>query len=103
MSKIKEGRLFIGNLASEKTSEKELREIFEKHGRVIEIIIRKSFGFVQFENSESAKRALEHENGRNIGNCRIGLFYFFVLFFVLKSNNPKTKQNKQQNRFESCG
>ena len=42
-------RIFIGNLAVEKVTNKELVEIFEKYGKVIEVSIKSSYGFVQYE------------------------------------------------------
>jgi len=66
-------RLFLGNLASEKTSEKELREIFGKYGNIIEeIVLRRSFGFIQYDTPEAAMAALQNEQGRPIGGLRLG-------------------------------
>ena len=69
-------KLFVRNL-SYQTKEDELEEYFEKFGKVqsVTIIFRdgrsKGMGFVEFETSESAKKALaegEGElDGRNIG------------------------------------
>ena len=69
-------KLFVHNL-SYQTKEDELEEYFEKFGKVqsVTIIFRdgssKGMGFVEFETSESAKKALaegEGElDGRNIG------------------------------------
>lgn len=36
------------------------------------IALRKSFGFIQFENAEHARVAMEAENGRIIGGIRVG-------------------------------
>eukprot|EP00005_Dracoamoeba_jomungandri_P010900 CAMPEP_0174275144 /NCGR_PEP_ID=MMETSP0439-20130205/59668_1 /TAXON_ID=0 /ORGANISM="Stereomyxa ramosa, Strain Chinc5" /LENGTH=617 /DNA_ID=CAMNT_0015367225 /DNA_START=561 /DNA_END=2411 /DNA_ORIENTATION=- len=67
-------RIFIGNLATEKTSHAELREIFSKYGRITEdIVLRKSFGFVQFATPEAARDAIKGENGRLIGGLRIDI------------------------------
>lgn len=66
-------RLFLGNLASEKTSAQELREIFGKYGRVVEEpVLRRSFGFIQYDNPEAAAAAIAAENGRLIGGVRLG-------------------------------
>ena len=59
-------RIFLGNLASEKTSRSELSEIFSKYGTIVEdIVLRRSFGFIQFDSPEAASAAIEHESGRN--------------------------------------
>ncbi len=67
-------RIFLGNLQSEATTVPELTEIFSKYGRVVEVVIKRSFGFVQFETHEAAVQAIEGENGRKIGNLVLGEF-----------------------------
>lgn len=75
-------RIFIGNLASECTSKSELRNIFSKYGTITEEpIIRRSFGFVQYEDEESAQKAIENENGRLIGDMKIGHFLIIPISF----------------------
>jgi RNA recognition motif-containing protein len=76
-------RIFLGNLASEKTSRKELMEIFGKYGRIVEeIVMRRSFGFVQYDNPESAQMAIKKENGRIIGGMRVGTFISSLFSFL---------------------
>jgi RNA recognition motif-containing protein len=65
-------RLFLGNLASEKTSRKELLEIFGEYGQVEEVVVRRSFGFVQYATPEEAQDAIKAENGRMIGGLNLG-------------------------------
>lgn len=66
-------RIFLGNLASERTSKEELYSIFSKYGPIVEdVVMRRSFGFIQYDNPESALRAIEGENGRIIGGMRLG-------------------------------
>lgn len=67
-------RVFIGNLASEKTSPEELKAIFGKYGNIVEEpVLRRSFGFIQYDNPVSVRKAIESENGRQIGGMRIGI------------------------------
>lgn len=65
-------RIFLGNLPSERTSRDELYEIFSKYGTIKEVIMRRSFGFIQFETEESARAAIAGEQGRTISGMRIG-------------------------------
>lgn len=67
-------RIFVGNLASERTSRDELREVFKKYGDIVDIVLRKSFGFVQFDTPEAAMKAIEGENGRLVGGLHLGMF-----------------------------
>lgn len=67
-------RIFLGNLASEKTSAQELKEIFGKYGEIVEEpVMRRSFGFIQYNNPSSASAAIAGENGRLIGGVRLGM------------------------------
>ena len=64
--------MFIGNLATEKTNIAEIERIFAKHGRLAEPpVLRRSFGFVQFDDPRAAQVAIERENGTMIGGLRI--------------------------------
>ena len=69
-------RIFIGNLASEKTSTEQLRKIFSKYGEIVEIVLRRSFGFVQYSKSVAAQKAIQNENGREIGGLKVGKLHF---------------------------
>lgn len=73
-------RIFLGNLASEKTSLAELMQIFSRYGRIIEEpVIRKSFGFIQYDNPESARAAIDSEKGRILGGMRLGIVSTIVI------------------------
>ena len=51
-----DSRVFVGNLAADKTSVAELEGLFRKYGRLGEPpILRRSFGFVQFEEPRCAQ------------------------------------------------
>ncbi len=56
-------RLFVSNLAFDTVGETELRDLFEKYGRVMDVrVIRRDdrsrgFGFVTFANEDDATRA----------------------------------------------
>eukprot|EP00178_Gracilaria_changii_P011997 TRINITY_DN338_c0_g1_i1.p1 TRINITY_DN338_c0_g1~~TRINITY_DN338_c0_g1_i1.p1 ORF type:complete len:1149 (+),score=125.36 TRINITY_DN338_c0_g1_i1:1828-5274(+) len=70
----KNARVFIGNLASEYTSAKEIVEIFHRYGTLIEEpVLRRSFGFVQYSTAEAASLAVKHEQGRIIGGIALDL------------------------------
>jgi RNA recognition motif-containing protein len=72
--RIPNSRIFLGNLASERTSRRELYEIFSKYGRITEeIVLRRSFGFIQYDNPESAQAAINTENCRIIGGMRVDI------------------------------
>lgn len=73
-SRPKNARVFIGNLASEYTSPRQIVEIFHKYGTLIEEpVLRRSFGFVQYSTAEAASLAVKHEQGRIIGGIALDL------------------------------
>eukprot|EP00871_Galdieria_phlegrea_P000442 jgi/Galph1/1399/GphlegSOOS_G93.1 len=77
-------RVFIGNLASERTTVEELISVFRKYGTLIEEpVIRRSFGFVQYDNEASAYQAIEGEQGRLLVECPLTL----VLLTTGKASN----------------
>ncbi|KAK9704631.1 nuclear polyadenylated RNA-binding protein 3, partial [Basidiobolus ranarum] len=69
-------KLFIGNLASERTSKHELHKIFSVYGEIVDIMIKRSFGTVQFATTEACNDAISNENGRPIQGLRIDLRIF---------------------------
>ena len=67
-------KLYVGNLAFS-TTEAEVREIFEKHGSVVSVKVitdretgrSRGFGFVEFEDADSADAAQRALNGEQLG------------------------------------
>lgn len=76
-------RIFVGNLASERTSREELTDVFSKYGKIVDIVIRKSFGFIQFDNPQSAQDAIKFENGRLLGGLNLGMDTCSVMVCLL--------------------
>ncbi|KAI8817750.1 uncharacterized protein EV422DRAFT_214887 [Fimicolochytrium jonesii] len=66
-------RLFMGNLASERTDRTELARIFAPYGNIAEISLKGSFGFVQFDNPESCQNAMVNETGRRVAGMSMDL------------------------------
>ncbi|XP_064407843.1 RNA-binding protein 4B isoform X2 [Latimeria chalumnae] len=52
-------KIFIGNLPKQAT-ETEIRELFEKYGKVLECDIIKNYGFVHIEEKEGAEEAIQN-------------------------------------------
>ncbi|KAI9095534.1 hypothetical protein DFS34DRAFT_180130 [Phlyctochytrium arcticum] len=66
-------RLFMGNLASERTDRRELARIFAVYGNIAEIVLKGSYGFIQFDSAESCGRAMQAESGRKVAGMSIDL------------------------------
>jgi polyadenylate-binding protein len=65
--------LYVKNLGPDVTEEV-LQEKFSKFGKIASLVIRKEdngmsrgFGFVDFENSDDARQAMEAMNGSQLG------------------------------------
>ncbi|HRQ72397.1 MAG TPA: RNA-binding protein [Phycisphaerales bacterium] len=66
-------KLYVGNL-SFSTTEDRLREMFEEHGQVASATLvmdrdtgrPRGFGFVEFNNDDEARAAINALNGKNI-------------------------------------
>ncbi len=67
-------KLYVGNLSFD-TTDQELEAIFAEHGEVVSATVvtdrytnkSRGFGFVEFADEESAKKAQEAVNGQDVG------------------------------------
>ncbi|GJM19498.1 MAG: hypothetical protein DHS20C14_17110 [Phycisphaeraceae bacterium] len=67
-------KLYVGNMSFD-TSEADLRDLFSQHGEVTSVTIvmdretgrPRGFGFVEFADAESARKAIEATNGQDFG------------------------------------
>ncbi|XP_014241228.1 nuclear receptor coactivator 5 isoform X2 [Cimex lectularius] len=57
-------RLYVGSLGIQAT-QKDLEELFGKHGKILEVRLNRNFAFVQFTTESEAKAAMEDLNGQN--------------------------------------
>merc|ERR1719392_642555 len=63
-------RVFVGNI-TDRVQKHELKGDFEKFGRVEEVFIGNGFGFVTFDDSRSAHRAVEEMHGQHYAGERL--------------------------------
>lgn len=64
-------RVFIGNLATDKTSKAEVEEIFKKIGEVTSCSLHNNFGFIQYEDEKDADRAVDEMHGKTLFGKRV--------------------------------
>ncbi len=67
-----DSRVFIGNLPSEKITRVEVEKLFSDYGNVLGVSLHKSYGFVQYDNKESAEKAVEAMHGYSLQNSSLG-------------------------------
>ena len=70
--KMMRSRIFIGNLAADKVSRQEVEQVFAPYGKILGVSLHKSYGFVQFDNEESAEKAVSGENGIVMHGLKLG-------------------------------
>jgi len=68
-------RIFIGHLQTDDITKLELEDHFAKYGTIIASVINRGFGFVQFEEEQSAQNAIQKENGAMFKGRRIGILH----------------------------
>ncbi|OJD18546.1 hypothetical protein AJ78_01462 [Emergomyces pasteurianus Ep9510] len=66
-------RLFVGNLPTERVTKRDLFHIFHKYGELAQISIKQAYGFIQFLEPASCRKALEAEEGGYIRGRKIHL------------------------------
>lgn len=65
-------KIFIGNLTCTATPQ-ELRELFEKYGKVTECDIVKNYGFVHMSNMSEAEEAIKNLNQQQLHGWRMNV------------------------------
>ena len=70
--KMMEARVFIGNLPLESVTRQTIEEMYKDFGKILGISLHKSYGFVQFDNTENASAAVKATHGKMIEGKRIG-------------------------------
>ena len=70
--KMIRSRIFIGNL-DEKVIRPDLESVFKSYGKIIGVSLHKNFGFVQFDNEESAHKAVAELDGKTIKGRKAGM------------------------------
>ncbi|KAK7206362.1 hypothetical protein BZA70DRAFT_276415 [Myxozyma melibiosi] len=66
-------RLFIGNLPTDSVEKRNVYKMFAKFGKLAQISLKQSYGFVQFERAEDCRNAIAAEQGTLINGRRIHL------------------------------
>ena len=70
--KMMEARVFIGNLPADEVNRQAVEELYKEFGKILGISLHKSYGFVQFENSDCANTAVKATHGRIMNGKRLG-------------------------------
>ncbi|KAI0533103.1 hypothetical protein GGR58DRAFT_135786 [Xylaria digitata] len=66
-------RIFVGNLSSERVTKREVFDLFSKYGRLAQISLKQSFGFVQYHTVADGQAAIQGLQGAELGGKKINL------------------------------
>ena len=72
--KMLDSRVFIGNLPSDKITRLDVEKLFTEFGTVLGVSLHKSYGFVQYDNVESARKAVESMHGNLLQGSTLGMY-----------------------------
>jgi hypothetical protein len=64
-----------GNLPTERVTKRDLFHIFHSYGKLAQISIKQAYGFIQFLEASSCKRALEGEQGAVVRGRKVRKCY----------------------------
>lgn len=70
--KMVKSRIFVGHLNTDKATKKDVEKIFSRFGNIIGITLQNGYGFVQFDNEESARIALKDAQGIPLLGSKLG-------------------------------
>lgn len=65
-------RVFVGHLNTDRATRSDVEKLFEKCGKINAISLLSGYGFVQFDNEESALKAIEKYHGTVFFNTKLG-------------------------------
>jgi len=60
-------RLFVGNLPSNSISKQDLFRLFQGYGHILQISLKGSYAFLQYDDSEAVEKAIKAERGIPLG------------------------------------
>jgi len=62
---------WLGNLASEQVTKRDVFHIFHRYGRIAQISIKQAYGFVQYYTAEACQAALINQEGADLRGKKI--------------------------------
>lgn len=65
-------RVFVGHLNTDRASRRDLEKLFNNCGKVVAISLLSGYGFIQFDNEESALKAIDDVHGTPFFGMKLG-------------------------------
>lgn len=72
-------RIFVGHLDTDNVTKKEVKQLFSPYGKVIGVALHQGYGFVQYDNADSAKAAIKEAHGTPVAGMKIGKILGLVI------------------------
>lgn len=73
---LKRARLFVGNIATDRVTRRDLAQLFSQYGKVLGVSIHGGFAFVQMDRERDANRAIICEDNQMFMGSKIRKFSF---------------------------
>ena len=70
--------MFVGHLDTDKVTKDDVHRLFAPYGRVIGVALHQGYGFVQYDNADSAKAAIKEAHGTPVAGMKIGKTYHML-------------------------
>ena len=64
--------IFCAILLAIQVTRQDIEKMFSKYGKILGVSLHKSFGFVQFDNKETAELAVKSEKGQLLKGLKMG-------------------------------
>ena len=65
-------RVFVGHLNTDKCSRTEVEKLFTPFGKICSCSLQQGYGFVQYEEEESARKAIRSLHGKEFFGIKLG-------------------------------
>jgi len=78
--------VYVGKL-SDKTRERDLEDLFSKHGKIVNVSLKLGYGFVEFEDSRDADEAVKQLDNYDLDGSRI---------IVEHSRGPRERRDRDR-------
>lgn len=88
-------RMFVGNLPQDRISKPQIFKLFHKYGPIVQISLKKAYGFIQFHDSSACHNAIEGEKNSLVKGNHLHLEMSKP---QQPRNNNKRERSKSPNR-----
>ena len=75
-------RVFVGHLNTDKATRRDIEKLFAPCGQIKAISLLHGYGFVQYDNEESALKAIDKLHGTPLMGSKLGTVFFTIVIIT---------------------